>query len=90
MAVLRVMTGGWLGSAALASRLRQAPQDHAATCPDQQGQPLPNPTAHGVFPSVVGLPLRRLRGAGAFGRHRTDQHPHLRRRLGRPSEALYS
>ena len=55
MALLRVMTGGWLGYAAMEDRIRPALKDHAATGPDHRGQRLHQPTARGVLPDVVGM-----------------------------------
>jgi hypothetical protein len=53
-------TGGWLGSAAWASRLRQARQDHGAIWPQHTGQPGQHPTARWVVHDVVGMPRLRI------------------------------
>ena len=90
MAVLMVMTVCLLVYAALESRLRKALTDHEATFPDQQGQPIQNPTARWVFPYCVGIHRLRIRGEGAFVLHLHDQPQHLLRLLGRPYAALYS
>lgn len=55
MALLRGMTVGLLGYAALAYRSRKALKDHQATFPDHKGKRIHNPTARWVFPDFVGI-----------------------------------
>jgi hypothetical protein len=74
----------------LEDRIRKALKDHKATCPNQKGQPVPNPTARWVFQYFVGIHLLRIRGEGAFVLHLNDQHLHLLRLLGHPYETFYS
>jgi transposase len=90
MALLMVMTVCLLVYAALEYRIRKALKDHAATFPNQKGQPVQNPTARWVFQYFVGIHLLRIRGEGAFVLNLNDQHLHLLRLLGRPYEAFYS
>jgi transposase len=90
MALLMVMTVCLLVYAALEYRIRKALKDHQATCPNQKGQPVQNPTARWVFQYFVGIHLLRIRGEGAFVLHLNDQHQQLLRLLGRPYEAFYS
>ena len=90
MALLMVMTVCLLVYAALEYRIRKVLKDHDATCPNQQGQPVQNPTARWVFQYFVGIHLLRIRGEGAFVLNLNDQHQQLLRLLGRSSEAFYS
>jgi len=90
MALLMVMTVCLRVYAALEYRIRKALKDHAATFPNQKGQPVQNPTARWVFQYFVGIHLLRIRGEGAFVLNLHDQHLHLLRLLGRPYEAFYS
>jgi len=90
MAFFMVMTVCLLVYAALEDRIRHVLKDHEATFPNQQGQPVQNPTARWVFQYCVGIHLLRIRGEGACVLHLHDQHPHLLRLLGRSYEAFYS
>jgi hypothetical protein len=90
MALLMGMTVCLLVYAALESRIRKARKDHDATCPNQKGQPVQNPTARWVFQYFVGSHLLRMRGEGAFVLNLNDQHQQLLRLLGRSYEAFYS
>lgn len=86
MALVRVMTVGWLGYAALASRLRHALKDHGAPVPNQTGTPVPNPPARWVFPDVVGSHGRLIPGQWPLVLHLTEAHQPLLTLLGKPSE----
>ena len=88
MAWLRVMTVGWLVSAAWADRLRQTRKAPQAPFPTPNGPPVPHPTARGVGQDGVGSHLRRVPGQGAGVLTRQDQHQHLLRRLGRSDDAV--
>ncbi len=90
MALLMVMTVCLLGYAAVAYRIRTALTAHQVTFPNHKGQPVQNPTARWVFPSLVGIPLRLIPGQRSWGLHLTDEHQHLLRLLGTPYEAFYS
>lgn len=88
-ALLRVMTIGWLVSAALAERMRNALKHHGATCPHPTGRPVQTPTARWVCHDVVGLPGRLIPGPWPVGLPLTEaQQPRLRL-LGTPDERLY-
>jgi transposase len=90
MALLMVMTVCLLVYAALEYRIRKALKDQDATFPNQQGQPVQNPTARWVFQYFVGIHLLRIRGEGAFVLNLNDQHQQLLRLLGCSYEAFYS
>jgi transposase len=62
MALLMVMTVCLLVYAALAYRIRQALKEHAATVPDQKGQPIQTPPARWVFHYFVGIHLLLIPG----------------------------
>lgn len=86
MALLRVMTVGWLVSAAVASRLRNALKDHGATGPNPPGTPGQRPTARWVLHDVVGSHGRLIPGPWPLVLNRTEApQPRLTRR-GNPSE----
>ena len=89
MALLLVMTGCLLVYAALAYRIRNALKDHDATFPNQNGQPVQNPTARWVFPSVVGMHLLLIPGEGPLVRHLAEAHQCCLRLRGNPSMGLY-
>jgi transposase len=90
MALLMVMTVCLLVYAALEYRIRQALKDSQTTFPNQQGQPVQNPTARWIFQYFVGIHLLRIHGEGACVLNLNDQHRHLLRLLGRSYEAVYS
>jgi len=83
MALLRVMTVGLLGYAALEYRIRTALREHAATFPDQKGKRLQNPTARWVFHYFVGIHGLDMPGQGLMMLNLTDAHQHLLQLLGR-------
>ena len=85
MALRLVMTVGLLVYAAVADRLRQALQDHAATFPDPQGKRRQHPTARWVLPDLVGIPWRCQAGPWPMVRTLTAAHQPLRRLRGQPS-----
>ena len=62
MALLMVLTGWGLVSAAVEDRLRTVLKDNEATLPDQKGNRLQRPTARGVCHSFVGMHVLRLPG----------------------------
>jgi transposase len=90
MALLMVMTVCLLVYAALEYRLRTALKTYQATFPNQNGQPVQNPTARWVFQYFVGIHLRFIPGAWPLVLHLTEEHRHLLPRLGRPYELCYS
>jgi hypothetical protein len=73
-----------LGSAARASRLRQALQDHGATVPHPTGPPVHHPTARWVVQAWGGLPVRLSPGPWPVVLKRTEAHPPRLKRLGTP------
>jgi hypothetical protein len=89
MARLMVLTGCWLGYAALESRIRQARQDHGATFPNHTGPPVPHPTARWVFQSCVGMPGLRIPGQWPGVLPLTEEPQPLLKRLGKPYERVY-
>jgi transposase len=89
MALLMVMTVCWLVYAALEYRLRKALQDHGATCPNQQGQPVQNPTARWVFPYFVGIHVLLIPGQWPVVLNLTEEHQQLLKLLGTPYERFY-
>ena len=86
MALVRVMTVCWLGSAALADRMRHALKDHGATYPNPTGTPVQSPTARWVLPSCVGIHGRLLPGQWPLVLHLTEEPQQRRKRLGQPDE----
>jgi hypothetical protein len=63
--------------------MRTALKEHAATFPDHKGTRIQNPTARWVCHSFVGMPGLDMPGPGRMIVHRTDEHQHLRPRLGK-------
>jgi hypothetical protein len=84
-----VMTVCRLVYAALESRLRQARKDHAATCPDQTGKRMHQPTAQWVLHALVGMHWLGQAGQGPMVLHRTEAQQHVLRRLGTPYRQFY-
>jgi transposase len=89
MALLMIMTGCLLVYAALEYRMRTALQDHGATFPDQQGQPVQNPTARGIFHDLVGNHRLSVSGQWPLVLHLTQEHGNLLKLLGQPYMQLY-
>jgi hypothetical protein len=89
MALLMVMTVCLLVYAALEYRIRQALKEQGAPFPNQQGQPVQNPTARWVLHYVVGIHLLRLPGQWPLLLNLTEVHQPLLRLLGKPYERLY-
>lgn len=89
MALLMVMTVCLLVYAAFEYRIRQALKEQGATFPNQQGQPVQNPTARWVLHYLVGIHLLRLPGQWPLVLHLTEVHQQLLRLLGKPYERLY-
>lgn len=89
MALLLVMTGCVLVSAALESRRRQALQGHDATFPNHPGPRVQPPTARWVLHDVVGIHRLMAPGPWPLGWHLTDQPRPLLPLRGKPSMALY-
>jgi transposase len=89
MALLMVMTVCLLVYAALEYRIRQALQDHGATCPNPKGQPVHNPTARWVFQSVVGIHVLLIPGQWPVVLNLTEEHQQLLKLLGKPYERFY-
>ena len=83
MALLMVMTVCLLVSAALEYRIRKVLTEHAATCPDQQGHRLQNPTARWVFHDFVGIHVLYLPQQWPLVLNLTEEHQHLRQPLGK-------
>src|SRR5262245_51553636 len=83
MALLLVMTGWLLVSAALDYRIRTALQEQGATCPDQQGRRIPTPTTRWGFHYCVGIPGLSIPGQERMILHLTDEHQPLLARLGK-------
>jgi len=71
MALLIVMTGCGLVSAALEYRIRTALKANGATFPDQQGQRLHNPTAPWVVHDFVGIHVFSIPEPWPLGIHLT-------------------
>jgi hypothetical protein len=86
MALLLVMTVCLLVDAALEYRSRQALQDHGATFPNQQGQPVHNPTARWVFQYFVGMHVLLLPGPWPVVLKLTEAPQQLLKLLGKPYE----
>jgi hypothetical protein len=89
MALLLVMRGCVVVYAALADRLRQARNDHAATFPHQPGKRRQQPTARWVCHDVVGSHWRCPAGQWPIVLHLTAAHQPWLRRLGQPSLGRY-
>jgi transposase len=90
MALLMVMTGCLLVYAALAYRIRQALKAHAATLPNQKGQPIQNPTARWVFHYFVGIHLLLIPSQWPRVLNLTEQHDQLLQLLGESYVRLYA
>ena len=90
MALLMVRTVCLLVYAALASRIRQALRDHEATCPNQTGQPIQNPTARWVFQYCGGIHLLLRPGEWPVVLNLNETQEHLLQLLGQPYKAFYS
>jgi transposase len=84
MALFMVMTVCLLVYPALEYRIRQALKAHEATCPDQNGKQIRNPTAHWVLHYFVGIHLLCQAGQWPIVLNLTEDHQHLLRLLGRP------
>ena len=90
MALLMVMTVCLLVYAALEYRIRQVLQDHDATVPNQQGNPVQNPTARWVFHDFVGIHVLRIPGPwDPLVLNLTEQHQSLLQLLGKSYVRLY-
>jgi hypothetical protein len=89
MALVLVMTVGVRVYAAREYRIRTALQDHGATCPNQQGPPVHNPTARWVCQYLVGIPGLLIPGPWPVVLNLPEEHQQLRKRLGTPSERFY-
>jgi|SRR2546430_10372417 hypothetical protein len=89
MALLMVMTVCLLVYAALEYRIRNAPQDHGATFPNQQGTPVQNPTARWVFHDFVGIHVLLIPGQWPLVLNLTEEHQQLLKLLGTPYERFY-
>jgi transposase len=90
MALLMVMTVCLLVYAALEYRIRKALKDHDTTFPNQQGQPVQNPTARWVFHYFVGIHLLVSPGQWPQVLNLTEEHQHLLQLLGKPYVRFYS
>lgn len=90
MALLMVMTVCLLVYAALEYRIRQALKADEATCPNQKGQPIQNPTARWVFQYCGGIHLLLMPGQWPRVLNLTETHEHLLQLLGHPYKAFYS
>jgi transposase len=90
MALLMVMTVCLLVYAALEYRIRTALKDHDTTFPNQQGQPVQNPTARWVFHYFVGIHLLVSPGQWPQVLNLTEEHQHLLQLLGKPYVRFYS
>jgi transposase len=89
-ALLLVMTVCLLVYAALEYRMRKALKDHNATCPNQKGQPVQNPTARWVFQYVGGIHVLRLPGQwDLLVVNLTAQHQQLLELLGKSYTRCY-
>src|SRR5882724_11767243 len=90
MALLMVMTVCLLVYAALEYRIRKALKDHAATFPNQKGQPVQNPTARWVFQYFGGIHVLRIPGQwDLLVVNLTEQHQQLRELLGQSYTRFY-
>jgi transposase len=90
MALLMVMTVCLLVYAALEYRIRKALKTQQATCPDQKGQLIQDPTARWIFQYFVGIHLLLMPGEWPLVLNLTQTHQHLLQLLGQPYEAFYS
>jgi transposase len=90
MALLMVMTVCLLVYAALEYRIRQALKEHAATFPDQKGQPSQNPTARWVFHYFVGIHLLLIPGRWPLVLNLTEKHDQLLQLLGGAYARFYA
>jgi transposase len=90
MALLMVMTVCLLVYAALEYRIRQALKEHAATFPDQKGQPIQNPTARWVFHYFVGIHLLLIPGQSHLVLNLTEKHDQLLQLLGGAYARFYA
>ncbi len=90
MALLMVMTVCLLVYAALEYRIRQALKEHAATFPNQKGQPIQNPTTRWVFQYFGGIHLLSSPGQRPLVLNLHETPEHLLRLLGRSYQAFYS
>jgi transposase len=90
MALLMVMTVCLLVYAALEYRIRQALKEHAATFPDQKGQPIQNPTARWVFHYFVGIHLLFIPGQLPLVLNLTEKHDQLLQLLGGAYARFYA
>ena len=84
-----VMTVCLFVYAALAYRIRQALQAHAATFPHQKGQRVQHPTARWVFHYFVGIHLLSISGQWPLVLHLTEEQANLLKLLGKPYMQLY-
>ena len=84
MALVRVLTGCWLVSAALQDRIRQALTDQATTVANPPGHPGQHPTARGAFLMVRGVHRLLLPGPWPQVVNLPEGHPHLLQRRGTP------
>jgi transposase len=89
MALLMVMTVCLLVYAALEYRIRNALTDHEATCPDQRGTRIQQPTARWVVHDFVGIHVLCQAGQWPMVLNRTEEHQHVLRLLGKPSMQVY-
>jgi Domain of unknown function (DUF4277) len=89
MALRMVMPVCVLVDAALAYRSRHARNAPAATCPDQRGTRLQQPTARWVFHAWGGIHWRCQAGQWPIVLNLTTAHQHWLRLLGQPSLARY-
>jgi transposase len=76
--------------AALEYRIRKALKEHDTTFPNQQDQPVQNPTARWVFHDFVGIHLLVSPGQWPQVLNLTEEHQHLLQLLGKPSVRFYS
>jgi transposase len=90
MALLMVMTGCLLVSAALEYRMRQALSAQQETFPDQKGRRGANPTARGVFYAFVGSHVLLGATREPLVLNLQADHQLILRLLGTVYEALYS
>lgn len=84
MALLRVLTGCWLVSAALQDRIRQALKDQATTVANPPGHPGQHPTARGIFHDGAGVHRLLLPGPWPQVVKLPEGPQHLLQRRGTP------
>jgi transposase len=89
MALLMVMTVCFLGYAAWEYRIRQARKTPQATCPDQKGKRVQNPTARWVFHSFGGMHLLSVSGQWPLVFKLPEEHCRLLTLLGKSYMQLY-